>query len=69
MSAPHEDPELERLRVRAEELGLQLEADDLAELLKGWQGMQRQLAIVREGLMPEDRPPRPTLPQVPHGSR
>jgi hypothetical protein len=46
----------------AARLGLdRLTADDLAELHRGWLGLQPQLARVREGLRAEDNPPMPPL--------
>jgi len=46
----------------AARLGLQrLSAEDLAQLHRGWLGLQPQLAWVREGLRAEDAPPPPPL--------
>ncbi len=46
----------------ATRLGLgKLTPDDLAELHRGWLGLQPQLARVREGLRDEDKPPMPPL--------
>lgn len=42
--------------VRARQLGLELDPDDLAELHRGWTGLQAQLARLR------DPPPQPTEP-------
>jgi hypothetical protein len=46
----------------AERLGLgRLDAADLAQLHRGWLGLQPQLQRLREGLRAEDRPPAPPL--------
>ena len=46
----------------AARLGLdRLKEDDLAELHRGWLGMQRQLDRVRAGLRADDLPPKPPL--------
>jgi hypothetical protein len=46
----------------ARRLGLtRLSEEDLAALRRGWLSLQPQLALIREGLGPEDRPPRPPL--------
>ena len=46
----------------ATRLGLdRLTEDDLAELHRGWLGLQPQLARVRAGLRAEDLPPEPPL--------
>ncbi|WP_170984784.1 hypothetical protein [Roseomonas sp. AR75] len=46
----------------ARRLGLErLTAEDLAELHRGWLGLQPQLQRVRDGLRAEDLPPKPPL--------
>lgn len=53
---------LDDFRVWAVRLGLtKLSDDDLVQLHRGWLGLQPQLARLREGLKPEDRPPAPPL--------
>lgn len=53
---------LDEFRAWAARLGLaKLSEEDLAQLHRGWLGLQPQLARLREGLKPEDRPPAPPL--------
>ena len=52
----------EAFRDWAARLGLEkLDDEDLRQLQRGWEGLQPQLARVRDGLAPEQRPPAPPL--------
>jgi hypothetical protein len=44
------EDDLAAFRQRTAALGLELSDEDLAELARGWQGLQPQLARLRRGL-------------------
>jgi hypothetical protein len=50
------DPDFAVFCARARELGLALAEDDLAELWRGWQGLQPQLERLRRDLTRHDLP-------------